>query len=164
MGFGTGFNALLTYKYASENKITINYDSIDNFPLENFDSQSYIEPLRELNSYSTIFNMMHHAKWGIECSIVDYFKLTKYNQSIINFSAIKKYDVIYFDAFAPTAQPELWSLDIMSKMYDMLNNGGILTTYCAQGQLKRNLKQAGFIVESIPGPLYKREMTRAIKL
>ena len=163
MGFGTGFNALLTYKYASEKNININYDAIDNFPLENFDSLSYIKPIQELNANTSIFNIMHQAKWGLECTIEDFFKLTKYNQSIFDFSATNKFDIIYFDAFAPSAQPELWTVDIMDKMYNMLKKGGVLTTYCAKGQLKRNLKQVGFNVESIPGPLYKREMIRAIK-
>jgi tRNA U34 5-methylaminomethyl-2-thiouridine-forming methyltransferase MnmC len=74
-----------------------------------------------------------------------------------------KYDLVYFDAFAPSKQPELWTADIFKKIYHAMAVGGILVTYCAQGQFKRNLKEAGFLVEALPGPPGKREMTRAKK-
>jgi tRNA U34 5-methylaminomethyl-2-thiouridine-forming methyltransferase MnmC len=72
-------------------------------------------------------------------------------------------DLIYFDAFAPKIQPNLWTLAVMQKMHHALRPGGVFITYCAQGQLKRNLKAAGFQVEALPGPPGKREITRAIK-
>ena len=73
------------------------------------------------------------------------------------------YDLIYFDAFAPSAQPELWSDEVFENMYRLLAKGGILTTYCAKGVVKRSMKAAGFEVEALPGPPRKREMTRAWK-
>ena len=107
-------------------------------------------------------------------------QLDKSNQALLNHKSIvtdyslsdsalasihesNQYDIIYFDAFAPNAQPELWDVDLLAKMYRALKKGGILTTYCAKGQVKRNLKSLGFTIESIPGPPGKREMTRAIK-
>nr|HMU05404.1 MnmC family methyltransferase [Saprospiraceae bacterium] len=73
-------------------------------------------------------------------------------------------DVVFYDAFAPSSQPHLWELPILNKMYQILNDGGVLVSYCAQGAFKRNLKSCGFTIESIPGPPGKREMTRAIKI
>jgi tRNA U34 5-methylaminomethyl-2-thiouridine-forming methyltransferase MnmC len=73
------------------------------------------------------------------------------------------FDIIYYDAFAPNAQPELWEEPMLMRMYDALQSGGVLTTYCAKGAFKRSLKKIGFTVEALPGPKGKREMTRAIK-
>ena len=75
----------------------------------------------------------------------------------------QRFDLIYFDAFAPSAQPELWTTSIMQKMYNALNPGGVLVTYCAKGDFKRTLKAVEFVVERLPGPPGKREMTKAIK-
>ncbi len=75
----------------------------------------------------------------------------------------RKFDIIYFDAFSPNSQPELWSKQIFDKMFAMLSSSGVLTTYCAKGEVKRTLKSCGFRVESRPGPVGKREMTYAIK-
>ena len=82
----------------------------------------------------------------------------------MNLNLSMQFDIIYYDAFSPSSQPELWTEEIFSKMYHLLYPGGILTTYCAKGQVKRNLKNVGFLVESPPGPMRKREMTVARKL
>ena len=77
----------------------------------------------------------------------------------------EKYDVIYFDAFAPEKQPEMWSQEIFDRMYACLDEGGILVTYCAKGEVRRMLQRAGFTVERLPGPPQgKREILRARKI
>jgi tRNA U34 5-methylaminomethyl-2-thiouridine-forming methyltransferase MnmC len=73
------------------------------------------------------------------------------------------FDVVYFDAFSPESQPELWSSYIFEKLYGAMRQGGLLVTYCAKGEVKRTLKKIGFTLESLPGPPGKREMTRATK-
>jgi tRNA U34 5-methylaminomethyl-2-thiouridine-forming methyltransferase MnmC len=79
------------------------------------------------------------------------------------FNSPHKFHVIFFDAFSPSEQPELWTEQIFQKMFDLLEDKGVLVTYCAQGQMKRNMKQVGFNVQSLPGALGKREMTRGLK-
>ena len=75
----------------------------------------------------------------------------------------EKYDLIYFDAFSPRKQPEIWTKENFYKLYECLNKNGILSTYSAKGELKRNLKGAGFRVLAVPGPIGKREITLACK-
>ena len=88
-------------------------------------------------------------------------------QSHCPFSIIHSplsFDVIYFDAFAPEKQPEMWSQELFNRLYVLLNEGGILTTYCAKGVIRRMLQAAGFTVERLPGPPGgKREILRALK-
>jgi tRNA U34 5-methylaminomethyl-2-thiouridine-forming methyltransferase MnmC len=57
----------------------------------------------------------------------------------------------------------MWDLTILQKMYNLLAADGVFVTYCAKGQLKRDLRSLGFEVESLPGPPGKREMTRGVK-
>ena len=90
--------------------------------------------------------------------------MTKIENKIENFSFQKeKYNIVYYDAFGPRAQEEMWSLEIFQKLYASIKEGGFLVTYCAKGQVKRDLKTAGFKIEALPGPPGKREMTRAWK-
>ena len=105
---------------------------------------------------------MHLSPPGKEIEICS-LSFTKHHKSIIDIDLPVKYDVIYYDAFAPTAQEELWTPEMMQKMYVCTNPGGVLVTYCAKGSFKRALKAAGYRVEALPGPPGKREMTRAIK-
>ena len=73
--------------------------------------------------------------------------------------------MIYFDAFAPEKQPNMWSQQLFDHLYVLMNVGGILTTYCAKGAIRRMLQSAGFMVERLPGPPNgKREIIRATKL
>lgn len=74
-----------------------------------------------------------------------------------------RYYLIYFDAFAPEKQPELWSEAIFAKLYAAAAPGAVLVSYCAQGQFRRHLRATGWEVEKLPGPPGKREMTRARK-
>jgi tRNA U34 5-methylaminomethyl-2-thiouridine-forming methyltransferase MnmC len=91
------------------------------------------------------------------------FHFTKWNSRIQDIKLHKKYDLVYYDAFGPRVQPELWKKDIFTKIYAALNDDGLLVTYCANGQFKRDLKAVGFDVKSIPGPPGKREITQAFR-
>ena len=95
--------------------------------------------------------------------ITEYFRLKKTKCSLSDFLTKDLYDIIYFDAFAPNAQPELWTIDIFDNMYALLKPGGILVTYCSKGEVRRNMIAAGFTVEKLQGPPKKREMLRARK-
>ena len=158
VGFGTGLNCLLT-KILSTAPIV--YHAIDLNPLPD----SIIEKLNyaENPSDKNQFELIHAISWNEEKELSHNFRLKKIKADLQTFQTDTKYDLIYFDAFGPAAQPEMWTKDIFAKMYSMLNTGGILVTYSAKGEMKRNLKEVGFEVEPLPGPPGKREMTRAKK-
>lgn len=162
MGFGTGLNALLTWRWAQMNALNIHYTSVEKFPLEKtvIDSLNYAE-----KDETVFFEQIHSAEWNIQSVIAGNFNLQKKLGDIseINFPQ-KSFDVIYFDAFAPRVQPELWTDEIFGKMFSLLNPAGILVTYCAKGEVKRSMKRAGFEVETLAGPPGKREMTRGRKI
>lgn len=162
MGFGTGLNAFLTWKENCKNHQTIEYVGIEKHPLQ-------IDLVKNLNFAETdkekaIFDTMHNAEWNKDVDIDEKFKLHKIKGDILDECLNADYfDILYYDAFGPKTQPQLWSHDICLKLYEILHNNGVIVTYCAQGQFKRNLKNVGFEVEELPGPPGKREMTRAIK-
>ena len=164
VGFGTGLNAFLTHIFSLENDLCIHYHAIESFPLEKevYSVLNYTKMLNRENEQN-IFMHLHEADWNKEIWIRPAFSLYKYQISLQHAELNTNFDVIFFDAFAPRVQPELWTADIFNKLYAVLKPGGILVTYCAKGEVKRNMKAAGFRVEALPGPKGKREMTRAIK-
>ena len=160
MGFGTGLNALLTCLESLSNKRTIQYDGIDAYPLGE-------EVIRQLNypelldgDAKALFHTLHNSPWNETQTVSSLFTFTKIHNDLLNFTPVDEYDVIYFDAFNPAVQPELWDTAIFRKMFQGLNPGGILTTYSATGWVRRNMMEAGFEVEKLPGPPGKREMLR----
>jgi tRNA U34 5-methylaminomethyl-2-thiouridine-forming methyltransferase MnmC len=163
VGFGTGLNALLSLIEVNGGDISLEYQSIELYPLQDIviGQLNYSSALEDNKSY---FQHIHESPWEIKVDITDQFKLYKINQSFIEFDTADKFDLIYFDAFGPSKQSELWAKDILKKCYQMLHPAGVLVTYSAKGQLKRDLKDLGFKVEALPGPPGKAQMTRAIKL
>lgn len=165
IGFGSGLNAIMTLMEAENLSYNIHYDTIEAFPIdiEMVKALNYTEQLKLTKTQELSFIAMHSLEDNKNLDLNNF----KFRKHITTFEAIKLesnyYDVIYFDAFSPNAQPELWTLDIFSKMYDCLVQDGVLTTYCAKGQVKRTMKAAGFTLQSLPGPIGKREMTRAHK-
>ena len=164
VGFGTGLNALLSEQYSSYNNINIHYHSIEAFPVE-------VGLINRLNytdligCNSLVFNAIHKLEWEVESVISETFILKKIEAKMQDFEMeMGAFDIVFFDAFGPRAQGEMWSVSILKKMYDCLISTGKLVTYCAQGQFKRDLKSIGFVVENVPGPPGKREMTIATKL
>jgi tRNA U34 5-methylaminomethyl-2-thiouridine-forming methyltransferase MnmC len=162
VGFGTGLNALLTANYALENAIPISYTSIEGFPVPE-------EIWRTLNyaageDAQKKFYALHEAPWEVEQDIVPRFRLRKMHITLEDMILpASSFDVIYFDAFAPNKQPELWTLPILEKVATLLKPGGVFVTYCAKGQLKRDLKSLSLTTETLPGPPGKKEMVRATR-
>jgi tRNA U34 5-methylaminomethyl-2-thiouridine-forming methyltransferase MnmC len=167
VGFGTGLNALLTALYAERNQITIRYQSIDAFPLDSEDiyKLNYIEKLGDVTATAELFQRLHLASWENWHAITPLFQLKKI-KGLFQETEVQEgiYDLCYFDAFAPSKQPEMWEISILEKIKNMLVEHGVFTTYCAKGQLKRDLKNLGFEVETLEGPPGKKEMVRAIKI
>ncbi|MFY7943072.1 MAG: tRNA (5-methylaminomethyl-2-thiouridine)(34)-methyltransferase MnmD [Crocinitomicaceae bacterium] len=163
LGFGTGLNALLTCMWAEKNKVKIEYVSIEAFPVpinicKKMDYPVHLDP-----SSPEAYSKLLEAEWEQLIPISTHFSIRKINSAIQEWTNNQKFDLIYFDAFGPRAQSEMWELPILEKMFNSLEDNGILVTYCAQGQFRRNLKYLGFNVESLPGPPGKREMTCAHK-
>ncbi|BDD05408.1 tRNA (5-methylaminomethyl-2-thiouridine)(34)-methyltransferase MnmD [Aureibacter tunicatorum] len=165
IGFGTGLNALLTKLWANENlSIQINYTTLEPFPLDaNITRQlNYGEKLGGETAQNEFLNM-HEAEWDQEVSLSENFSLHKMEAKIQDAEFNDKlFNLIYFDAFAPSKQAEMWDLEVLGKVRKNMSMPGILTTYCAKGQLKRDLRSLGFEVESIPGPPGKKEMVRGL--
>lgn len=163
LGFGTGLNALLTWDFGLLHDLSIKYTAIDLHPLPENVWSSLEYPIRDCNiNPGTDFLSLHTCPWNQDVKISTHFTLTKLADDWLSYQLESdQYDLLYLDAFGPACQPELWSEDSMKKAHRILSRGGMLVSYCAQGQFRRNLKSAGFRVEKLPGPPGKREMTRA---
>lgn len=162
MGFGTALNALVTFVESSKANLKINYLSVDNYPI-NYELVKQLDYPFFLSSqdYESLFKRMHCSDWNQETAISPNFNLFKFKSSIETLSIDRKIDLVYYDAFAPKANYNLWSVEIFKNLSRYLNDSAILVTYCANGQVKRNLKAAGFSLETLKGPPGKREMIRA---
>lgn len=160
VGFGTGLNALLAFQYAVRNKIKIHYTTIEPFPLtEDLWSQlNYTENDEDRER----FRALHQAPWAETVRLTPDFSLLKTKNYLEEVQLDRSYDVVFFDAFAPGKQPELWSLEVLAKVIAYLKPGGVFVTYSAKGQLKRDLKSLRVTVETLPGPPGKKEMVRGI--
>ncbi len=155
VGLGTGLNAMLTLQHATQK---IDYCALEPYPLSK-------EILNELaTSGSDKFEMKFHASnVGEWISIQENFSFVRMEIGLEEFSSEEKFDVIYYDAFGPRVEPGLWTLERLQQCFNLLNEGGVFVTYCAKGEVRRNLQAAGFVVERLAGPPGKREMLRGKK-
>jgi len=164
VGFGTGLNALLSASWAEMNNQSIHYIGIEAFPLRPELCFQLDYPRHIGQNVEKIYNELIRCDWEMDNQLSTHFSIQKREMKIQDFAAVENVDLIYFDAFGPRVQAEMWEITILEKMYQSLNAGGALVTYCAQGQFKRDLKSVGFSLESLPGPPGKREMTRATRI
>ncbi|MBL7889407.1 MAG: tRNA (5-methylaminomethyl-2-thiouridine)(34)-methyltransferase MnmD [Bacteroidia bacterium] len=164
IGLGTGLNALLTLMEVERFNKQVHYTAIEAFPLEEqlINQLNYVQVLNA-GTLREQFERMHTSAWGEEQPLNNKFTLLKLKGQLQTTVFPATYDLIYFDAFGPRVQPEMWTEEIFSKMFTVLAPGGMLVTYCAKGEVKRTLKKVGFVVETLPGPPGKREMVRARK-
>jgi tRNA U34 5-methylaminomethyl-2-thiouridine-forming methyltransferase MnmC len=164
VGFGTGLNALLTAAESKKSKRIIHYTSIEKYPVET-------DLLNKLNysqfagdSGKEIFSNIHSVEWGIKTRITENFDLLKIKGDMTKSIPDDNFNLIYFDAFGPDKQPEMWSREIFEMIASITRKAGILVTYSAMGEVKRNLRACGFEVTLLPGPPGKRQIIRAIKI
>lgn len=157
LGFGTGLNALLTWQQADQLLVETHYTGLEAYPitLELAHQLQYGDKERLLT--------LHESPWDQWQVGSPYFSYRKVNEFWENYQDNEVYDLIYFDAFAPETQPELWTTEVFAKMAGLMAPGGILTTYCSKGVVQRSLKEVGLEVEKHKGPMRKREVIRAIK-
>ncbi len=157
VGFGTGLNALLSFDFAKKNDVKIHYTTLETSPLpaEIYQSLNYAE-----SENQNVFISLHQAEWNTDEPIGSHFTLHKKEIEIQKFSSDKKFDLIFYDAFGPPTQPEMWSLEIFESIVSMMTKEGVFVTYCAKGQVRRDLESCGLKMERLPGPPGKREMLR----
>ena len=161
VGFGTGLNAFLSLLAATETHKKVHYTAIELYPLP----WNVVDELQY--TPNPLFGKLHTTPWETDNEITASFTLLKRNTDFTSFGYTNElpFDVVYFDAFAPEKQPEMWEQSLFDTLYPAMNNGGILTTYCAKGSIRRMLRQSGFTVERLPGPPGgKREILRATKI
>lgn len=163
VGFGTGLNALLTAMHAGKEKIRVSYTSLEKYPLD-------VEVISRLNYGSMageegqeLLTAIHTAPWNSTAAITGWFTLEKRLTDLTTEDPAGIYDLVYFDAFGPDKQPEMWSETVMRRIAAVTHPGSVFVTYSAKGDLKRMLRSLGFEVKLLPGPPGKRVITRAVK-
>ena len=160
IGFGTGLNAIVT-AMASTEKSSVHYITLEKYPVE--------PHLVKKLGYDTLvdaslFEAIHTAPWEQATAITPHFTLEKRCCDLLTTPLPHDIDIVYFDAFAPEKQPEMWSAEVFARIYQAMRPGGVLTTYCAKGAIRRLLQSTGFTVERLAGPIGgKREILRAVK-
>jgi len=164
IGFGTGLNALLTAIRSNSGYRKVYYTTIENHPLKDEITGSLNHFKYAGEKGEEIFHLIHSALWNQSVMISENFYLEKIENDFTKFHLNGKYDLIYFDAFGPDKQPEMWTKELFSGIAAVTNKNGILVTYSAKGEVKRSLKACGFKVTLVPGPPGKRQMIRAVKI
>lgn len=164
VGFGTGLNALLTTMEAFELRKSVDYTALEPYPLSadmyaNLEYADYLDKPFLNRQYLN----MHEVDPGKTQKMGSHFTFTRHNTGILEFETEQTFDCIFFDAFEPKAAPEMWTPEVLEKCFQFLRPGGLLVTYCSKGEVVRHLRNIGFSVEKLPGPLGKREITRAAK-
>ena len=163
VGFGTGMNALLTEEWARSSGSEIHYTAYEPYPLgaEVWSSLNY--PDLVSGGERTVLNAFHQCAWGEDVQVCEQFTILKMQEKIQSITKVDTFDVVYFDAFGPEYQAELWTKELFQKIFLACKARAVLVTYCAKGQVRRDLQEVGFEVERLPGPPAKRHMLRARK-
>jgi tRNA U34 5-methylaminomethyl-2-thiouridine-forming methyltransferase MnmC len=165
IGFGTGLNAYLTFAFSDHKNLNIRYFSIEKHPLSEIEYLKLNYPSQIFPEYSDVFEKIHRAKWDSVVKISPEFSLQKVHADLLSFefNCLPQFDLVYYDAFAPGKQPEMWTDEIIQKVASTVKKDGILVTYCAKGSVRRAFLAAGFQMERIPGPTGKKEILRGKK-
>ena len=163
VGFGTGLNALLTAIHARDNQITVHYVTLEKYPLDPSLLSRLNYSLMTGTGGRELFDAIHNARWEKPVTLTPWFTLEKRMMDLTSMNVEGLYDLIYFDAFGPGKQPEMWTREVMQKVTAVTHPGTVFVTYSVKGELKRILKDLGFEVTLLPGPPGKRVMTRAVK-
>ena len=155
MGFGTGLNAMLSWKESRKKALQIDYLCLEKYPLVKQEWQ-LLNFAQETQFDQNAFEALHEAEWNRWIKMDTFFQLKKLQDDLRSVEFPQDLDLIYFDAFAPEKQPHLWEKEVFEKMHACLKPGGMLTTYCVKGEIRRRLKGVGFEIEKLPGPLEEK--------
>lgn len=163
VGFGTGLNAALTAKAALEAKVKTEYFAVELYPIAAEISERLLD--YQSPDYAGHFKSVNEVPWDMSVAINPFFTLHKISADLLTINLPSEINVVYFDAFAPEKQPEMWDEEIFRKLFNAMTPAGVLTTYCAKGAIRRLLQRIGFLTERLPGPSAgKREILRATKV
>ena len=132
--FGTGLNTLMTIREARRHQRLVDYVTIEDYPIP-VDEARLLNYDRELSTFW--LTDLHESPWNVPVPIVPELTLTKYNTRLQNLPPVGTFDLVYYDAFAPEGQPELWTQEVFEKVATMLRSGGVLTTYCSKSAVQR---------------------------
>ena len=172
VGFGTGLNTFLTLCKSMEYGVAVNYTAVETYPLveELYSRLNYPEVYKKLYGndlgldLEPLFLKLHTAEWGREVAVTPNFRLTKIRGMVQEVVLpANTFHCVYYDAFAPQYQPELWTADLFARIVAAMCDGALLTTYCCKGDVKRALKANGLKITKLPGFANKREMLSAVK-
>jgi len=164
VGFGTGLNALLTYRAMNScifpKATPVYYETVEMFPLpENITNELlYPDSPRE----KEFFRNIHRGKWGEPFQAAEGLTMLKQKGNILDYQPQEGIHVVYYDAFSPGVQPELWSRNVFAGITPSLEKAAVLTTYCCRGMVKNALRELGFLIERLPGTGRKRHILRAV--
>lgn len=161
VGFGTGLNALLTRAHIEED-VQVAYTGLETTPLR-LEELNLLRYGQQVAGFEGFYQQMHEANWDESVAVDSQFTIEKRLCSLQTFDSPALFDLIYFDAFGPPTQPELWSLALFQKLFRMTTENGVFVTYCAKGQVRRDLMEVGFVMEKLQGPPGKRHMLRGTK-
>jgi tRNA U34 5-methylaminomethyl-2-thiouridine-forming methyltransferase MnmC len=162
IGMGTALNVYLTFHEALRQSKSVFYETIEKYPLP-IEIINHLLVALSKGFEPEYLRLIHELPWEKENKMNEYFTLQKLQTDLLDYTSNKQFDVIYFDAFSPQRQPEMWSQEIFNKLFALTADEGKLVTYCAQGEVRRSMQRAGYICERLPGPPGKREMLRASK-
>ena len=160
IGFGSGLNALLAWNWAIEHSVEISYTGIEAYPLEPEMLHGF--HVGDAGS-SNQFMQLHQTEWEVTNYLSPLFSIHKKKMNWPQFELEQQYDLLFYDAFAPNCQPELWEKEALARCVNCMRSGGIWVSYCAKGEVRRMLISQGCDVERLPGPPFKRHMLRARK-
>lgn len=164
IGLGTGLNVLLTLLESQNINAQICYTALEPHPLpQKIWAQLNYEKIIPVHSIGIWLQKIHTSNSNTEIKLAENFTFLKKEEKTEDTEFTNKYDIIYFDAFAPQIQPEIWSEINLQKIADAMRPRAIFVTYCSKGEVRRNLISAGLLVERLPGAPGKREMLRATK-
>ena len=164
IGFGTGLNALLTALRSIEVNKKVIYTTVEKYPLDEITVKALNYNNIVGQNHQSLFGKIHSSPWNADARICNNFIINKIQEDLTTIELPGSYDLIYFDAFSPDKQPEMWTSKIFRMISDVTVKNGTMVTYCVKGGVKRILLSSGFRVSLIPGPPGKRHILRAIKI
>ncbi|MDF2370333.1 MAG: tRNA (5-methylaminomethyl-2-thiouridine)(34)-methyltransferase MnmD [Rhizobiaceae bacterium] len=177
LGFGTGLNFVETWRQWQASKINtvetdkgqLHFVSFERFPLKASDMARALVAWPALSTLSDqlvsawpdqptgVVRIAFDDNVSLEVHIGDALPCMQAWSGMA--------DAWFLDGFSPARNSQMWSLELMSEIYQHTKAGGSFATYSAAGWVRRNLQAAGFIVEKRPGHTGKRDMsigTRAL--
>ena len=161
VGFGTALNALLSWEFARSTPIKVDYTTLEPYPLDSAIIHELFALLPETVNAKD-FKYLHALPWEQTHRLCKHFAFCKLPLKVQDLQQRAFFDVVYYDAFAPNKQPDIWKPQVLARVLEGMKPGSVLVSYCAQGQFKRDLAALGFQVQTLEGPPGKKEMTRAI--